>query len=63
MSELLVLAHDEVRRLLPMDECIDLMAEVENIHHAVVLSLIAAALGVFVATGAGGRDKHATAEL
>jgi ornithine cyclodeaminase/alanine dehydrogenase-like protein (mu-crystallin family) len=28
MGELLVLAHDEVRRLLPMEECIDLMAEV-----------------------------------
>jgi ornithine cyclodeaminase/alanine dehydrogenase-like protein (mu-crystallin family) len=28
MAELLVLAHDHVRRLLPMDECIDLMAEV-----------------------------------
>jgi ornithine cyclodeaminase len=26
MSELLVLSHDEVRRLLPMDQCIELMA-------------------------------------
>lgn len=28
MTELLVLAHDDVRRLLPMEECIDLMADV-----------------------------------
>jgi ornithine cyclodeaminase len=28
MAELLVLAHDDVRRLLPMEECIELMAEV-----------------------------------
>ena len=28
MSELRVLAHDDVRRLLPMDECIELMAAV-----------------------------------
>jgi ornithine cyclodeaminase/alanine dehydrogenase-like protein (mu-crystallin family) len=28
MAELLVLAHDDVRRLLPMKECIELMAEV-----------------------------------
>jgi len=28
MGELLVLAHDDVRRLLPMEECIELMAEV-----------------------------------
>jgi ornithine cyclodeaminase/alanine dehydrogenase-like protein (mu-crystallin family) len=28
MAELLVLAHDEVRRLLPMEECIELMADV-----------------------------------
>jgi len=27
MSELLVLAHEDVKRLLPMDECIELMAE------------------------------------
>ena len=25
MSELLVLGHDEVKRLLPMDECVELM--------------------------------------
>ena len=28
MSELLVLGHDEVERLLPMDECVDLMESV-----------------------------------
>jgi ornithine cyclodeaminase/alanine dehydrogenase-like protein (mu-crystallin family) len=28
MTELLVLAHDDVRRLLPMEECIELMADV-----------------------------------
>jgi ornithine cyclodeaminase len=28
VSELLVLAHDDVKRLLPMEDCIDLMAEV-----------------------------------
>ena len=28
MSELLVVGHDDVKRLLPMDECIDLMASV-----------------------------------
>jgi ornithine cyclodeaminase len=28
MSELLVVAHDDVKRLLPMDECIELMASV-----------------------------------
>ena len=28
MAKLLVLAHDDVKRLLPMDECIELMAEV-----------------------------------
>lgn len=28
MSELLVLPHDDVKRLLPMDDCIELMAEV-----------------------------------
>jgi ornithine cyclodeaminase/alanine dehydrogenase-like protein (mu-crystallin family) len=28
VSELLVLSHDDVRRLLPMDECIELMEEV-----------------------------------
>jgi ornithine cyclodeaminase/alanine dehydrogenase-like protein (mu-crystallin family) len=28
VSELLVLSHDDVRRLLPMDECIELMSEV-----------------------------------
>ena len=27
MSELLVLAHEDVKRLLPMEECIELMAE------------------------------------
>ena len=27
MSELLVLSHDDVKRLLPMDDCIELMAE------------------------------------
>jgi len=27
VSELLVLAHEEVKRLLPMEECIELMAE------------------------------------
>jgi len=27
MSEVLVLAHEDVKRLLPMDECIELMAE------------------------------------
>ncbi len=27
MSELLVLSHDDVRRLLPMGECIELMQE------------------------------------
>ena len=27
MSELLVLSHDDVRRLLPMDECIELMSQ------------------------------------
>src|SRR5258705_1820750 len=27
MSDLLVLAHEDVKRLLPMDECIELMAE------------------------------------
>src|SRR2546429_1342104 len=27
MSEVLILAHEDVKRLLPMDECIELMAE------------------------------------
>jgi len=27
VSDLLVLAHEDVKRLLPMDECIELMAE------------------------------------
>jgi len=28
MSDLLVLPHDDVKRLLPMEDCIDLMADV-----------------------------------
>ena len=28
MSELLVLGHDDVKRLLPMDECVELMESV-----------------------------------